>query len=919
MNQPDNDLAMIKSQVDLHDLAGKLNMRRVGQGNYHGPYGSGKTPSLAVSKDRRSFTDYSDPDNRDARGDCFNLVQWVQDCDFVTALTKIRDWYGFVKPQFNAAQPSQPDTMEAFLAKRSRKNTAPALKWLVDERAILPEIAERAIARGSVGFDDWVNPKIAPNQPLHGGPSVVFVVRNLANQQVVAVDYRFFDVALNGGTKTKTIGEKMGHPWCADFNLLKAAHTVELFESPINALSADSLQRKGFASLAVRGVNVEAIDWSFLVGKKCVICMDHDAPNPKNGRCAGQETGWKLYELLTALNIPALLVDQLDWYENEWGDVNDILQSGGVDALRPVLRNMEKTAIAGLPGKLPEHPNGRSRVFLPPHDFALYFKYRVQPDFTQLVVEKAVGDGEYQQVSEDVAGFRIAALSRISVAGTTSAMTGEVDTAPDVLYAASVQVPRMEGRLPALKRLVIEDEKLHNMNIWEQFGPVFKPTAFKRLVSILERTADLGARKAVNFVGVAWQDGQLMVSEGSDCYFRDPRQQCTYHSLSFPRGPQTDAAPVMNAYATTFKDYAALRVLVWGLGAHLKALLGFWPHMVLQAKKGSGKTVLLKRLERTMALKVLSGQSLQTEFRLLTSVSYTSHPIGWEELSARSKKVISSAVSLLQECYQYSPTYRNTTMLEFLQCAPVLLAGEDVDVNSLLQKTVQVDLSDRKGPLLSEELPVFPVRQWLEFITKLKKPAVMKLFTDNQAQCQLDSRAASDDDGANRMATNYAAVLTAWQLLADFAGDALPVDEFTRSLKAEMNTHIASTSADREPWVWILERLFAEIDAKNYKLPLLFDTAGQGNKNCLLLRTSHIVNHLQSSMTTKEWFDTLPVKSDRVLKQTLRRAGVLAEEGIERTIKSRRVSNLVALDLDRLRDYHLSVSEPENSFYPEDE
>lgn len=928
MNQPgsnfDNDLPMIKAQVDLHDLAAKLNLKREGKGNYHGPNGKGNTPSLSISADGRSFKDFSDPDNREAGGDCFALVKWCQGVDFKDALQMVRDWYGFERPPRRATAPAREETFEEFLASRARKATDKALRWLVDERKIVEAVAQRAITRGAVGFDDWTNPKIAPNEPLHGGPGAVFVVRSLNPGRVVAVDYRFFDPALNGGLKTKTMGAKFGHVWTADMAALKAAHTVTVVESPINALSVDSLERKGFASVATRGTNVAAIDWTFLVGKQVVICMDYDAPDRK-GRCAGQETGWKLYELLTALNIPAQLVDQIDWAENGWNDVNDVIQQGDVAALRPVMKTLEKWAIAGLPGKLPDHDHdtGKSRVFLPAHDFERYWKYRVEPDFTRVISISTDEDGGERTSFNDVAGFRIAALSRVTVAGTTSAMTGEIDTAPSVLFAATVQTPRMDGEKRALTRRVIEDDSLHSMTTWEKFGPVFKPSEFKRLLSILERTSNLGARKAVNFVGVAWRDGKLIVSEGPDCYFRDERQQCTYHNLTFPRGPVSDAARVMNAYATTFKDHAALRLMVWGLGGHLKALLGFWPHMVLQAKKGSGKTVLLKRLERTMALKVLSGQSLQTEFRLLTSVSYTSHPIGWEELSARSKKVITSAVSLLQECYQYSPTYRNTQMLDFLQCAPVLLAGEDVPVDSLLQKTVQVDLSGRKGPLMPEDLPVFPVQQWLEFITQLQKPAVIERFAANKASCILDSRAAPDDDGANRMAENYAAVLTCWQLLQDFAGAALPDDEFTRSLKAEMNRHIAGTTAAREPWVWILERLFTEIDAGNYKLPITFEAVAPADggvpRNCLLLRTSHAVNHLSSALTTKEWFDTLPIKSDRVLKQALKRAGVVTAEGLERKWKNRRVSNLVALDLDRLREYHLSVSEPSAEFVHDDD
>ncbi|MEW4339557.1 hypothetical protein, partial [Chromobacterium vaccinii] len=56
------------------------------------------------------------------------------------------------------------------------------------------------------------------------------------------------------------------------------------------------------------------------------------------------------------------------------------------------------------------------------------------------------------------------------------------------------------------------------------------------MISILERTADIGARDVVNFVGLAWRGGELAALEGNDCYFTEPARQCLYHNLSFPRG-----------------------------------------------------------------------------------------------------------------------------------------------------------------------------------------------------------------------------------------------------------------------------------------------------------------------------------------------------------------------------------------------
>ncbi|WP_367619702.1 tyrosine-type recombinase/integrase [Caballeronia sp. SEWSISQ10-4 2] len=105
---------------------------------------------------------------------------------------------------------------------------------------------------------------------------------------VVAVDMRFIDPAVNGDVKTQTQGEKDGHGWTADPRKLARAQRVILVESSINALSIDTCDMPGTAAVSIRGIgNAENIDFSFLIGKQVVICMDNDAPFPEGHHRAG--------------------------------------------------------------------------------------------------------------------------------------------------------------------------------------------------------------------------------------------------------------------------------------------------------------------------------------------------------------------------------------------------------------------------------------------------------------------------------------------------------------------------------------------------------------------------------------------------------------------------------------------------------
>jgi hypothetical protein len=690
---------------------------------------------------------------------------------------------------------------------------------------------------------------------------------------------------------------------------------VYVVESATNALSIDTCALPGTAAVATRGTgSVASMDWRIFIGKQVVLAMDNDKPlehGPKAGYCAGLMAAWAAHEALMALDVPALLVDMEDWKDDDGEpikDINDYLQAHGAERLATALQKLETWLIPGMPGK--EH-RGKPRIWLPFHDSQVYWRFRVRPDFTSYVDKyeepSEDNDGREKLTLSNVAGFRVAGISRVTIASPTSTMTGDKDSSPSTIFAVSVQVPRYGSKL---LRRVVADEQLHNVEQWKKLGPVFSPANFSRMVNIMERAADIGARDAVNFVGLAWRHGRPVVNEGPDCFFTDPAQQCPYSGLVFPSGPRATGRQVLGAFQQTFSRNGVAMMLVWALGAHLKAFLGFWPHFVMQADKGTGKDTVLKRLERAIGMTVFSRQSMQTEFRILTSCSYTSHPVGWGELSANKQDLINKALANLQEAYQYSHTRRGADLKDFLICAPVLLAGEDVPVATLQGKVVRNHLSKAmRGPLMPEDLPVFPVRQWLEFLAQLPKARVQDLHATCMEEMRASCSAAADDAGAERILTNYSTVRAAWVLMCDFCEVDLAQGGFIGDLVAQMNNHIADSKADREPWVWIVDKLLSEISRGNFRHPFLFDETDEGEA-FLAVRTSHVMDHISSEHSLREFWDHLPVKSDRVFKRQLMTANVVAEDDIERTCNGRRVAHMVGLSLPALEQYGLSAARP---------
>lgn len=899
----------LKRQIDLHDLAEKLGLERPqAGGNYRSPKHADTNPSLSIYEARdgsRRWKDWSD----DVGGSCIDLVCHVEGCDVPTAIRRLHELYGLPTdaPRTPRDEPLRPKSLAERISEACLAQAEQSREYLAG-RGISEAAIDRAIKARAIGWNLWTSPKVQPGEFGHGGPALATIVRAENTGQVVAVDMRYADPALNGGVKTQTQGEKQGAPWTCDWRRLRAAQTVVVVESAVNALSVDSCDLPYTATLAIRGTgNVGNIDWHVLSGKRVLICMDNDDPaNHPKGKSPGREAAWALYEALTALNIAALMVSQDDWEEK---DVNDIIQAGGVDELKRRMRTLEDWLIAGLPGKS-ELQRGRPRVFLPPHDFSAYWRFRTKEDFTTYVSEVTDADGEKSLKTENLAGFRVAAISRIQIAGVTSMMTGDPDTQPQSIYAVAVQAPRYGHEL---QRRVMKDEDLFNVDHWRKLaGPVYKPAAFQRQVNILERAVHLGERQAVNFVGLAWSQGKLVVNEGPDCYFSHPEQQCPYHAMTFPSGPATDARRVIDAFQATFRKNSAALLLAWALGGHLKAFLGFWPHMFIEAEKGAGKSTLIKQLERSIAFTMYSGQSLQTEYRLLTSISHTSHPVGWEEISARRQDIIDRAVALLQEAYNYTVTRRGSEQTQYVISAPVLLAGEDVQdrAKSLLGKAVRVVLSDRKGDMIPDELPRFPVRQWLQYLASYSRSQMRDLYQKTLDRCLQACMAEKSDDAARRMTGNYAAVMTAWRLLCEFAEIPSSQGGFTEDLIEEMNTHISQSEAMREPWVWVVETLVSEIDSGNFRHPYTWREVD--GEMCLVVRPSNIMDHLSQTMALRDKWNGLPVKSAMVLHRQMRRAGVVISDRVDFQSKGRRYYHMTGLSIKALARYgiHATPEDP---------
>lgn len=918
----------LKRDIDLHDLAERLDLRRSGaKGNYHSPLHTDSSPSLSIFDNGRAWKDWS----TEAGGSCIDLVRHCLPdvAGPLDAAKLLGEWYGMPMPApEQRALPAKKST-EEYIADRVRMDPSPVVAYLAS-RGIDETVTRRAIKAGTVGWNTWQSQKIPLGEVGHGGPAAAFIVRESGTGRVVAVDLRYADPAANGNVKTQCQGEKIGYGWTADAMRLRRAHTVFVVESPINALSVESCHLPdGCAAFAIRGTaNVDRIDWAFLRGKRVLIALDHtDAVNERTGQRPGLAAAWRLSEALTAADIGSMFVDMQDWEEGE--DINDVLQQHGADELTKRLRRLEPWLIPGMPGG-GDNMEGTRRVFLPSHDFAVYWRFRVKDDFTQFVEKYKEGEGDDSQPRRteelgDLCSFRVAGFSRLRIQSHLATVNGTPDNQPETVFGISAQVPRHGA---VLQREVVGNDKLYNHEWWRgKFGHIWMPAQFSRMVTVLERAADLGARDVVNFVGLAWRGGELAALEGSDCYFMEPQKQCLYYNMTFPRGTRQNARAVIAAYQATFRGNAAAIGLVWALGAHLKTVLGFYPHLQMQAEKGSGKSKLLESLQTTLAFQVLSGQMLKTDHRRRASVSWTTQPVGWDEFSKLPKAVLSDIDGLLQSTYRFEFTRVGAALTPYLMCAPVLLAGEEVDVESLQSKICRTSLAVAKqGDIIPHSLPQFPVWDWLQYLAAIEPARIRDLHAAFLAECVRRSRAEASDATARRMMENYAAVMTAWALLAEFAEIDVEQGGFVDDLLAEMNAHIADTDGTRLPWVWIMEILLSELAARRFEFPRcwgIVETDDGGKEMALFVRPSHIMDHISTAPHLRPKFDALPIKTARIFKQQLLQSGVVPThagkplDDVERRQFGRRLAHMTAISVPRLERLGLqAIPEPEDGRMP---
>ena len=162
-----------------------------------------------------------------------------------------------------------------------------------------------------------------------------------------------------------------------------------------------------------------------------------------------------------------------------------------------------------------------------------------------------------------------------------------------------------------------------------------------------------------------------------------------------------------------------------------------------------------------------------------------------------------------------------------------------------------------------------------------------------------------------RMMENYALVLLAWKLVCEFAQIAETQGDYINHLISEMNSHIQQTDADREPWMWVMEKISMELHKGTYPYPWQISQvkSEQQNYQCLLIKIRDIMDYINNSNDMREFRERLPISSGNALKAQLKNAGMIFKDPVHMRIMEtgNRHMNCIAIPLFGLAQYGIFV------------
>ena len=334
---------------------------------------------------------------------------------------------------------------------------------------------------------------------------------------------------------------------------------------------------------------------------------------------------------------------------------------------------------------------------------------------------------------------------------------------------------------------------IYDVKAWEQASPealIVKKKDFRTYLH--HRIAEEGIREEDPQVDrtyctglVTDRTGKVRVSDSVN--FPGGVEDCLYHGQRFH---DSGSKEVFEDLARLSEDDTVRAVLVYLLGAPLKAALDFYPHGMLVGDKECGKTTQTSEICNRLGLRKIDAPlQFQTPYRRKKTLANSNWPVIADEIGRVGDANFRKVIDNLNAAYRTSSSSHGAKGRQYALHTPLLMLGQDCPVRdeALLSKLVSFRPDPAgKNPDALKRLQghdeMFPVREWLQFAAGYASQHDLRAECRDKQQELHKSLCASEITGtaeSDRTIRNYATQLVVADALNEYGVDA-SVEGYTK-------------------------------------------------------------------------------------------------------------------------------------------
>lgn len=338
-----------------------------------------------------------------------------------------------------------------------------------------------------------------------------------------------------------------------------------------------------------------------------------------------------------------------------------------------------------------------------------------------------------------------------------------------------VKIQMIFAGKPQVREIVLRND-LFNPEGYTQACPDLTIIDAKRFRSyVAEKLSQVGFQTydpsldQLLFTGLVQENGAVVAA--SNVSYPRGDEDCWYNNKNFPNTGDADKSFQQVAAITRLADV----LFVLALGAPLKAILSFYPHGLVVARRYVGKTSVATAIKDRTKLECVSAKKqLGSNYRQLRLFGNHNLSVFCDECHRIDKFAMPGVLETLNTAYNGGFATNGTQGRYFISGCGILMGQDSPQVDEALDSKQVVlhlaekDLDKNAVRASKDAIEPFPLVKWLEFLAANAASARADLEqTEQQLLSCLQERGVKREAG-DRTILNYAAVMVSAKYLQRF-------------------------------------------------------------------------------------------------------------------------------------------------------